>query len=266
MRKKLLTIAILAATLLSLVACGNKKPDDNKAPEEVTSVPTLNVTPTPTVEVIDYSSMGDIFVNEKGDLFFSEAELAKRVSKVTLTDDNWKDYFSDFNYIEHKINKNDRDEVISEVDVRYAGFGLKEELKVILKDVKIRFDGETVFDEFAVYNEKTGETKAGTVVFKAGKTECVVYDESGKAVQKYDMGMAADEYVASITVDKDYCNGRLYSDHKFLGASGEMIIVNLDLPQDIKDKFTSKVIYYIKDNEAIYLSDDRFDEVAGMIK
>lgn len=260
MRKKLLIAALMLSVALSVGACGKK---EEKEPPKVEE----NNQPTEEAKKeIPLSERGDLFLDEDGNLYMSESELSKRLTKVTITNDNWKDYFEDFDYTETKVVKREDGTVQSEEEVHYVGFGLKVGTYAFMKDVEVKFDGETVYDEYAVINEETGEAKPGKYVLTAGSDVCKVYDADGNLVETQPLGEPKEYFVAEIVMDRDYCSGLSYSDHKFLGASGEMLFVDMNMPAEIKDNMISTDIYLVKGDEAVYLSDDNFDEIATYAK
>lgn len=155
----------------------------------------------------------------------SEEQLAERLEKVTLTTENWNEYFDDYEYTDHRVEKDASGEIVREYDVTYRGFGLKKELTAVYKSISFKFDGMT-----EIYKEDDGKC-----VYKAGEDKATLYHADG-TVNKEITCDKQEYYEAKIVsngrkANEDYLLGvQLFAEHECIEVVGELILY--DLPID----------------------------------
>lgn len=175
MRKK---IALFLATLMcvSLCACGNTdKSTEIRIEEDYT---------------LENGDTKDVVI------FISKKELKKHLKKVTLTKDNWKEYFGDYEYTEHIVETNTFGDVENEYDVVHKGFGGKK--IVALNGVAFKFASYKTINEDG--------------------TESYVYAEEGEYF------LEEMEYSSNRNRDN-----KMYGESECIDVIGEIIVLDLDI-------------------------------------
>lgn len=184
----------------------------------------------------------------------TEEQLMERLEKVSLTTENWNDYFEDYEYTEHQVERDDSGEVLDEYDVTYQGFGLKKNLTAVYNRITFRFSGMT-----EVYED------GSRCVYEAGKDMAVLYSKDGIVIQE----IACDNkeyYEAKIVsngrkANEDFLSGvQLFEEHECIEVVGEIMLY--DLPIENPNDY---VIFEFPDGTSLtnaYLSYDMLSQYA----
>ena len=114
--KKIISLLLVAMMCLSLCACGGSETTEIRIEENY--------------EAKDGNTFDYV-------LYISTNEFKKHLKKVTLTKENWKEYFGDCEFTEHFVVRNAFGEIEEEYDNVYNGFG--GEKIVALNNVAFKF-------------------------------------------------------------------------------------------------------------------------------
>lgn len=158
------------------------------------------------------------------ELHISEKQLIDRLEKVTLTTENWRDYFEDYEYTEHKMETDEHGAVVNEYDVTYRGFGLKRDIKAVYNTISFKFLGMT-----EVYSDNSG-----SCVYKAGESKATLYDADGTRNKQIEC-KKQDYYLAQIVnngkkANEDDLSGvQLFADYECIEVVGELIVYDLPI-------------------------------------
>ena len=195
MKKKL--FVLLSALLICLVsACGKNKEQEIIVTKSESNVTIVSIT---------------------------EEQLAERLKKVVLTTENWNDYFDDYEYTEHQVERDDSGEVLDEYDVTYQGFGLKRDLSAVYNRLTFKFSGMT-----EVYED------GSRCVYEAGKDTAILYSEDG--IVKQEITCDNKEYYEAKIVsngrkaNEDFLSGvQLFAEHECVEVVGELMLYDLPI-------------------------------------
>lgn len=207
MKKKIL---LLLAVMLcvSLCACGGSETSNN-----VNNDKQNNTSEKPEEQEIKIEE-GEYGLT----VYLSREQLKECLTKVTITKENWRDYFSDYEYTEHIVYTNDFGDVEREYDELHYGFGIKKDINAVYKKVSFKFDGKT----YTWTNRSNGEICKS--IYEVGNNIVKIYDESGEW-REYENDENKEYYLLELqhnTPTKDF-----YGDHECLDVIGEIIVVNL---------------------------------------
>lgn len=184
--KKVMTLFLAVVMACSVCACGAET--ENGAENDAIRVEQNYSEPGLMMATVDYA------------IFATQKEMKNHLKRVTLTKDNWQEYFGDYEYTEHIVNKNSFGEIEEEYDVVHKGFGGG---KVIaLKDVAFKFSALTID---GTDNEK----------FYPEENDCFVVDMNRTAVEMNYNGKA--------------CALTYFKAEDCIDATGEIIVCDLDI-------------------------------------
>lgn len=184
----------------------------------------------------------------------TKEQLAERLEKVTLTTENWNQYFEDYEYTEHQVERDESGEVSDEYDITYQGFGLKRDLTAVYNRITFKFSGMT-----EVYED------GSRCVYKAGEKLASLYHEDGSKAKE----IACDDreyYEATIInngrrANEDYLSGiQLFAEYECIEVVGELILY--DLPIENAHDY---IIFEFSDGTSLtnaYLSYDMLSKYA----
>lgn len=151
----------------------------------------------------------------------SRKQLKESLTKVTITKENWKEYFADNHYTKHVVNKNAFGDIESEYDTSRKVFGLKKDITfAVFEKVSFKFDGVT-FSWGDKYE-----------VIKAGSNKSITYDKDGKIISEVEVPNR--EYYLCELPFNDHA---IYEDHECLDVTGEIILVDFPFEEPYRGQF-----------------------------
>lgn len=155
--KKRILLLLAAVLCICLCACGNEATQiKQESDDKITDNEIVNETRIEYVESDD-----DRQYHYK--VYLSEEEFKECSSIVTLTMDNWSNYFEDYEYTQHIVEENEFGDK-KERDVLVTGFGAKKGMVIsVLEDVcfKIKADNADGY-WIAKYEKQYGDDFIGT--------------------------------------------------------------------------------------------------------
>lgn len=151
-------------------------------------------------------------------IYLTKEQIKESLTKVTLTKENWQDYFADYDYTEHIVRKNAFGDIEQEYDQRYCGFGIRRDICAVCNNVAFKFDGQTSIG----YDGLTRVLEAGSNIIK-------YYNENGELVDEREDESRA-YFLVEFKRNIEIVGGAMnpfYKDHNCLDVIGEIIVVNL---------------------------------------
>lgn len=214
MRAKKYTSLLLAAVMvISMVGCGKKEVSQENTTSNISSSDSEENTQAEEVRY-EFDENGELHI------YATEEQVSEMKIKIVLTKDNWNEYFGDYDYTEHVVEKNAFGDIEREYDVRKRGFGPKKEFFVCdKKDVAFKFDG---IDLVAAYYFP-GNDELDKVVYLAGSDKAKIYDKNGNCVEEYDVDIK-DYYTVAYKTDEYQ-----FEEHELIDVMGEITVVDLPL-------------------------------------
>lgn len=130
--------------------------------------------------------------------FPSYKAFKKSIRKVDITKDNWNEYFEDYAYNEHVVNKNQFGDIEEEYDVLKVGFGLKKNIVARATKISFKVDGyiyyassqvrEDKLDDFVYYSVKANDPEYKTMNYKTNEViEIKTHAEGAKEYYVFEL-------------------------------------------------------------------------------
>lgn len=209
--KKIITLFLVATLSFSVVACGGKEGEvstDVSQQVEETNEANTQAEQETTVEDIRIEKDDDLLT-----IYATKEQIAECLKKVTITKDNWSEYFAD--YEEHIVETNDFGDVVSD---RYEkGFGLKRDVYAVFDKVSFKFDGKTQMLDEDTY-----------LVYKAGSDIRKFYNVNGE-LESEEYCENKEYYLVELT--NGHGDFGQYKEHECIDAIGEIIVIDLPLDE-----------------------------------
>ncbi|MBQ8279297.1 MAG: hypothetical protein IJZ23_05600 [Roseburia sp.] len=203
MKKRILSLLLVAIMACSICACGGSETSNN----DVNNDKQNNASEQTEEEIrIEEGEHGLV-------VYLSRKQLKESLTKVTITKENWKEYFADYYYIEHVVQRNDFGDIESEGDILHCGFGIKRDICAVHKKVSFKFDGMTRLEG------------SGTAVYEAGNNKVKIYDMNGEFLKEKDC--ESKEYYLAELSNYDGVTASFYEEHECIDVLGEIIIIDL---------------------------------------
>lgn len=213
--KKKMVLVLATLMCISLCACGGTETSNNDVNNDVNNAVNNDKQQNSSEQVAEE----EIRI-EEGEhglvVYLSRKQLKESLKKVTITKENWQEYFADYDYMEHIVNMNDFGDVESEYDVRHYGFGINRDICATYEKVSFKFDGVT---------RTTFLVEGGTAVYKAGNNKVKYYNADGVLVGEDDCE-SKEYYLAELSHGNDI-DFTFYAEHECIDVIGEIIVVNL---------------------------------------
>lgn len=239
MKRKLLCLLLAVVMSVSICSCGNanitnedniekteqQSATENKGDEEKTIEQVSDTETEPFEMYVEYDENNNPIC-----LHITEEQLRNSITKVKVTTENWRDYFEDYDYVEHIENLNAFGDIESEYDEFFYGFRGK---AGVFTDnpVAFKFDGCTELMETCWFCSDP-PLHSSKLYYHAGDKFSKIVCETGK---EYTIDCEGEDYCyVEVSAGLSYvsCEGRNYTDYNCLDVIGEIYAVDLPL----KDK------------------------------
>ena len=156
--------------------------------------------------------------------------FSKYIKKVEITKENWKQYFEDYERVDHVVKKNTFGEIEEEYDLVHLGFGLKKNILGFCDIVGFKFDGKVEYSSYQYRPEKISDVKYN--VYELNKATYIQYSyETKELIEEKELkkeDIETDHYYVEIKYDREEDKVHL-TKFNCIDAIGD--IYYLDLPE-----------------------------------
>ena len=172
-----------------------------------------------------------IRVDEFGNVYFpTEKSFREHTRKVEITKYNWKEYFEDYENVEHIVEKNDFGDIENEYDEIIFEFRSKKGIPVLLDSASFKFDGHT---SLIYTSDGPGDINHLEIhKYKVKQPTYKVYDFKTKNfVEEYEVSKSdiKDYYLVELDGFNDATILSHYAEHNCIDAIGTIYV--FDLPE-----------------------------------
>lgn len=237
--KKKMVLLLAVFICISLCACGGSVDNSSGDGTDKTTNDVNNTSEQIEEQEIRIEQEDNILV-----VYLSKKQFSDRLKKITLTKENWFEYFGDYERIEHRVETNDFGDIEKEFDIVQRGFGLKTDIVAFFEKASFKFAGVTVI-----------ETDDEKHIYEIGKDTYKSYDKNGEFVGETECENR-EYYLVELTFPYYVAQNHWFEEYECIDVVGEIIILDLQFNEQSKEQNYTDIQFRFTDvKEVVSLID-----------